>query len=236
MRFAWGQVTWYSKLIALVLFIALPFLGFWYGMQYGELVAPLSNSSSLGVPTGQSGSGGYYSNVAEWQTDQRPDAGFSIASPIDFTINDNYSIAPVTDWRLGSNNEPGQKTLAITIPRTFEPQTNFADATLTVGKSNNQIAAANCLKADQTGPGSGTATSTINGIVFSIFKSASAGAGNFYNTTSYRTLHAGSCYAVEYTVHSSQIANYPSSYNLQPFDENKVTAVLDLMVGTFKFL
>jgi hypothetical protein len=92
---------------------------------------------------------------------------------------------------------------------------------------------------DQGGPAgvdTNGATTTINGVMFTIFKSASAGAGNFYDTTSYRTIHLGSCFAVEYTVHSNQIANYPSSYNLQPFDENKVTAVLDLMVGTFKFL
>jgi hypothetical protein len=234
----WNKVTWYSKLIALVIFIVLPFFGFWLGIQYGEMVAPLAvtSSSSGGSSVTGPATSNYFSNVAEWQTDQRSDGGFSIAYPIDFQADDNYSMTALTDWRVGANGESGQKLLAITIPRIFEPQTNFADATLTVGKSSVQAAVAACLTPDQTaGPGAGMATTTINGIAFSIFKSSSAGAGNFYETTSYRTMHAGACYAVEYTIHSSQIGNYPPSYNLKPFDENQVAAVLDRMVGTFKF-
>jgi hypothetical protein len=239
MKVVWNKVTWYSKLIALALFVALPFAGFWLGIQYGETISLINSSTGqIGSSTQQTSS--YYSNTAEWQTDMRPDGGFSIAYPIDFQTDDNYAITPSTDWRIGSNGEPGQKMLTITIPRIFEPQTNFADATLTVGKSSAQPAVANCLTPDQSDGPSGAnlngATTTINGIAFTIFKSASAGAGSYFETTSYRTMHTGACYAVEYTIHSSQIANYPSSYNLQPFDENEVTGVLDRMVGTFKFL
>lgn len=35
----YNQVTWYSKLIALALFVALPFLGFWAGMKYQEAIS-----------------------------------------------------------------------------------------------------------------------------------------------------------------------------------------------------
>ena len=237
MKIEWGKVTWYSKFIALALFVALPFIGFWYGTQYGEMVVPFNNYTTAQNATGTVAANDYYSNVAEWQADQRPDGGFSIATPIDFTINDNYSITSVTDWRIGANNASGIKMLTITIPRTFEPQTNFADATLTVGKSGDSVAVADCLKPDQgAGPGSvSSSTTKVNGAAFWIFKSASAAAGNVYETTSYRTIHADVCYAVEYTIHSIQIANYPASYNLRPFDANAVTAVLDRMVGTFKF-
>lgn len=76
----------------------------------------------------------------------------------------------------------------------------------------------------------------MNGIVFTVFHSNDAGAGNYYETTSYRTLHAGQCYAIEYTIHSGQIANYPARYGLKPFDEAQLTDVLDRIVGTFKFL
>ena len=213
MRITWNKVTWYSKLVALILFVALPFIGFWLGAKYGETVAPLYQAS---IPTSSSttssGEPAYYSNVAEWQTDQRPDAGLTIAYPIDFEVDDNYAITPVPDWRIGSQNQPGRKLITITIPRAFEPQTNFIDAALTIGLSNQQDAVQQCLTPDQTGvPNAGApATTTINGIVFTIFQSADAGAGNYYQTTSYRTLHAGACYAVEYTLHSSQILNYPA--------------------------
>lgn len=42
MKIAWNKVTWYSKLFALVIFVALPFLGFWLGLKYAELRGPLS--------------------------------------------------------------------------------------------------------------------------------------------------------------------------------------------------
>lgn len=36
----YNRVTWYSKVIAMVLFIALPFIGFYLGMKYQEGVNP----------------------------------------------------------------------------------------------------------------------------------------------------------------------------------------------------
>jgi hypothetical protein len=138
---------------------------------------------------------------------------------------------------VASNNTPGVTWLSITIPAAFEPQTNFADAKLTVGDSGDSQAIAGCLAPIASGiPGESMATTTINGAVFSVYKTADAGAGNYYETTSYRTLHAGECYAVEYTIHSSQIANYPAQYELQPFNETMLTDVLDRMVGTFRFM
>ncbi len=237
MKVQWNTVTWYSKLIALILFVALPFIGFWYGMQYGELVAPINNLS-VAATTSTAVGAAYYSNTTEWQTDANNTAGgFSIAYPIDFPIIDSYSAAPSTDWRAGANGTPGITYFTLTIPSAFEPQTNFADAKLTVGGSAAQAAVANCLALDPTGgPAMATSSVTINGIQFTVFKSSDVGAGNIYETTSYRTMHAGECYAVEYTIHSSEIGNYPPQYNLQQFDESQLTDVLDRIVGTFKFM
>ena len=39
MKIEWNKVTWYSKFIALALFVALPFIGFYYGTQYGKIAA-----------------------------------------------------------------------------------------------------------------------------------------------------------------------------------------------------
>lgn len=233
----WHRVTWYSKLIALIVLVVFPFVGFYWGIQYGKMVQATNQEtgalSTSGINSGQE----YYGNVSEWQIDQDSNGGFSIAYPIDFSETDNYSSAPSTGWRLNSNNEPGVEYFTLTIPRAFEPQTNFADATLTVGASQNATAVGDCLTADESGgPPMATSTQAINGIPFVVFKSSDAGAGNYYETTSYRTLHDGQCYAVEYTVHSGQIANYPPQYNLQPFDDAEVTALLNRMVGTFKFL
>src|SRR5581483_10051885 len=121
-------------------------------------------STGTQAGSGASTASSYYSNTATWQTDTRPDGGFSIAYPLDFNPNDNYSITPTPTWRLDSNNEAGNLMLTLTIPRAFEPQTNFADAKLTVGRSGSNVAVADCLKKDQPSePGFGTATTTING-------------------------------------------------------------------------
>lgn len=237
MKVEWNKVTWYSKVTALLLFVALPFIGFYYGIQFGIILQGLRDIAVLtkqGVATGVS----YYENVAAWQAGERKDAGFSIAYPIDFDTNDIYSATPSTDWRFGADaSQPGILVFTLVIPRVFEPQTNFADAKLTVGYSANHGAIAQCLTpGPASGPLATTSSIMINGVAFMVFHSTDAGAGNYYETTSYRTLHAGKCWAVEYTLHSSQIANYPESYGLHPFDRGAVTSVLNRIVSTFTLL
>jgi len=242
MNIEWNKVTWYSKLLALVIFVVLPFVGFYYGIKYGEVIANIGQTSmavatsTVTAPTDSVAA--YYNNPAEWQADTNNTAGgFTIAYPIDFDTQDNTAATPSTDWRLGASSAPGIKYFTLIVPRAFEPQTNFADATLTVGASQNNTAVAQCLTQDVSGgPATATSSMTINGINFIVFKSSDVGAGNYYETTSYRTLHAGKCYAVEYTVHSGQIANYPTSYDLQPFSEQKIDSLMQNIVGTFKFL
>jgi hypothetical protein len=204
-----------------------------------DILMNLKNaSSSVFLPASQSESA-YYKNVSEWQTDQN-NSGWSIAYPIDFPLtladNNNYSITPLDNWRWGSPGGPGFQPFALTIPKVFEPQTNFDDAELAVGWSGNAGAVAQCLVSDSMNGDSATSTVTINGTPFTVFRFTGVGAGNIYETTSYRTLHAGKCWAVEYTIHSSQIGNYPPEYQLRPFDEKKLTDVLDRIAGTFKFL
>jgi len=241
MKIEWNKVTWYSKLVALALFVALPFVGFWCGIKYGEVkqysvdsLMFLKNSSSS--PAISSGIDPYYKDIGEWQTDGN-NAGFSIAYPIDFDTTDNYVAAPTENWREGISGGSGIQFFTLVIPRAFEPQTNFADAKLTVGMSSDAAAVAQCLVPEPSGPPNQLPTSTaiINGTAFTIFHTNDAGAGNFYETTSYRTRHAGQCWAVEYTIHSSQIGNYPVEYQLKPFDEAALHDVLDRIVGTFKF-
>lgn len=244
MKIQWNKVTWYSKLIALVLFVALPFIGFYYGTQYGKTLGSIAQVTATGSTTttgaaqnSDNNLSPYYSNIAEWQTDFDAAGGFAISYPIDFDEQDYNSVAPSMDWRVGANGSPGIEYFSLTVPKAFEPQTNFDDAKLTVGASQNDVAISQCLTADESGgPVSATSSETINGVPFTVFNSTGVGAGNYYETTSYRTLHAGKCYAIEYTLHSSQVGNYPSSYGIQQFDKTKITSLMHNILGTFKFL
>lgn len=38
MKIEWNKVTWYSKLLALIMVATLPFIGFYLGMQYQKIV------------------------------------------------------------------------------------------------------------------------------------------------------------------------------------------------------
>ena len=238
-KIEWNKVTWYSKLLALILFVALPFIGFYYGMEYEKTLTSIDKEPSTTPGSLASGSADtaadYYGNPAQWQSDSNNN-GFSISYPIDFDAQDNYPASSSTDWRVNSNNVSGIKYFMLTVPRAFEPQTNFIDTRFTIGASSEKSAVDQCMNADPSGgPAIATSTADINGVRFTVFHSADAGAGNYYETTSYRALHNSRCYAIEYTVHSSQIANYPSSYNLHPFDKNKIDSLMKNIIGTFRF-
>jgi len=67
-------------------------------------------------------------------------------------------------------------------------------------------------------------------------KSSDPGAGNIYDTTSYKTIKNNMCYAVEYTVHSTNINNYSPDQNIKEFDKVKIENILNEMVKSFRFL
>lgn len=235
MKIQWNKVTWYSKWLALALFVALPFIGFYFGEKYGELNGFFKGYSAQAPQSAASGTNSdYYQNTTTWQTNGNH-TGWSIAYPIDFDVNDNYSVTPVDDWRQGNPGGPGLKPFTLAIPKAFEPQTNFNEATLSVGTSDNNKAIMQCLVPETTDNQSTTFTKMINGTLFTVFHLTDVGAGNIYEMTSYRTLHAGQCWAVEYTIHSSEIGNYPQEYQLKPLDGAKLHDVLDRIVGTFQF-
>ena len=238
MTIEFRKVTWYSKLLALALFVALPFIGFMFGSWYGGLSAHVSDMASLyGAPIQPDSSlPEYYRNTDEWQVAQRNDAGFSIAYPLDFTPNDIYAQVPAPDWSVMAQGNPGTLAMTLVIPKAFEPQTNFNEARLTVGRSGNKAAVQLCTAIPAPGLPGTYATTSINGVLFSVYHMTDAGAGNLYDTTSYRAVHNGQCYAIEYTIHSSQIMNYPPEYHLQPFDIGRVTQVLNRIVATFRFI
>jgi hypothetical protein len=122
----------------------------------------------------------------------------------------------------------------LTLPRTFEPGTNFQDARFTVGISRDSAAVATCRTATNGERSRGTRT--LGGEPFAAFTLSDAGAGNRYETTSYRTVHAGACYAVEYTIHSTNLGNYDPSQRIKAFDEAKITSLLDGTAGSFEFV
>jgi hypothetical protein len=47
MKIEWNKVTWYSKLLAVVIFVATFYLGFYFGMIYQNQQDSLKDSSPV---------------------------------------------------------------------------------------------------------------------------------------------------------------------------------------------
>lgn len=159
---------------------------------------------------------------------------FSFSYPEAFSISGG-GIGYTQSWKVDSDNTLGLILANITIPQTYQPNTNFGDAHFTVGTSSDPAAVKSCLT-DTSGNGVTKSSVTINGIKYAKLVTEDAGAGNRYLTTSYRTIQNSQCYALEYTIHYAVLENFDPSSGVKGFDQKSVTTTLDGIVQSFKFL
>ncbi len=210
--------------------VVLPLLGFFLGVRYGaekERILTPFRCAAIAPPS--------YADQSQWSEFDIDRAHFSIKSPIDLPLEE-FGWMDTSEWRRDSNGVSGVKLLSITVPKLFEPMSNFLDATLTVGESDDPTAVTQCLEyqlPDQYR--SSISNETINGVPYRISKDSGAAAGNRYDTTTYATVHNGQCVVLEYVIHSTYLENYPASFGLHEFDENRVRGLLDRIVRTASF-
>ena len=157
---------------------------------------------------------------AGWTVFSSPKGGFTIAYP------KNVKGMTVNTTGSGFN---------LDLPGDFEPKTNAGSATLTVGSTHSKSDLAQCMKPDDTGPDAVPAKNvTLNGAPFTVFSSSDGGVGSFRDTTSYRSLHAGQCYRVEYTTSYANIHNFDPDDHIHE-TKDKAGKFLQSVVETFQF-
>ena len=139
-----------------------------------------------------------------------------------------------TEWKLNAKQK-GVLLARISIPNSYMSNTNFSSAYLTIGASTDPKEINACTIATSNDEVKGD-NKTINGYPFFKFVSSDAGAGNFYETTSYRGLLDGDCYAIEYTIHSTNINNYSVDQNIVEFDKAKIQNEFEKIIASFEFL
>ncbi|HNW71877.1 MAG TPA: MliC family protein [Candidatus Paceibacterota bacterium] len=127
----------------------------------------------------------------------------------------------------------GMVFAVVSIPQSFFTKTNFGEAKFSIGASSDPEVIKNCLSPQNVIIGS-KEENTINNRKFTKITFENVGAGNYYDTTSYRTILNDQCYAVEYTIHSTNINNYSPDQGIQEFDKTKITSLLENMVKSFK--
>jgi hypothetical protein len=138
-------------------------------------------------------------------------------------------------WTVNNDDQTEGTLLAMAeIDRSTQPQTNFGGAKFTVGMSADTKAVAKCLLPSAIG--APVSMVTIGKTQFAKTVGTDVGAGNYYTTTAYRTVHGGACYSVEYTVHSTNLGSYDPSQGISAFDQAKLDAVLVPLAQSFTFL
>ncbi|MDB5188908.1 MAG: hypothetical protein JWM92_506 [Candidatus Nomurabacteria bacterium] len=157
-----------------------------------------------------------------------------------FTYPQAFSLAGggigyTQDWKANSDGTLGLVLATVNVPQSYQPKTNFGDAKFTVGTSSDPKAVTNCLN-DISGNGVTKSATTINGVPYTTFVSTDAGAGNRYETTSYRTVRNGQCYAIEYTIHYVVLANFDPSMGVSAYNSVQVHNDLNSIMQGFKFL
>ena len=159
---------------------------------------------------------------------------FSFSYPNQFVLSGG-DIGYSQDWSAATNNL-GLLLTVVNIPRTFfTEKTNFGEAKFTVGTSADPDAVKNCLEYNYGETGT-TSEVMIGSRQFTKINFTDAGAGNYYDTTSYRIIYNNQCYAIEYTIHSTNIYNYSPDQGVKEFDKAKVTSILESIVQSFRFL
>ena len=133
-------------------------------------------------------------------------------------------------WSFDSTR-PGARLVSVQLPKEFAAQTNFSEATVSVGVTNDTTEVAACIIGDSEP----AEKKVINGATFIKTTSSDAGAGNLYETISYRILRDGVCMALEQTIHSTNIENYSTEQGIKEFDKVKVQAALDEVINSFTF-
>jgi len=139
------------------------------------------------------------------------------------------------DWRVNAKAK-GLTLAKVLIPKTYVPNTNFSSATMSIGASTDIKEISSCTSATALNGEVIKGSTTISGYPFTKFFSTDAGAGNYYETMSYRGLLDGDCYALEYTIHSTNIANYSPEQNIKEFDKEEIENEFESMIQSFKFL
>lgn len=121
------------------------------------------------------------------------------------------------------------------LPESMYTGTNLAEAGVYIGATTTPEVVAECLSAAPKSGEFATATTTINGVVYSVFVSMDAAAGNIYETNVYRTIRGERCFEIVMLLHSTNIGNYEPG-TVAEFDKAKFTGYLAAVVRTFSFI
>lgn len=145
-----------------------------------------------------------------------------------FFYPEKYVFNPVMGYQYVANNS----LVRVDLPESDFTGTNLGEASFIVGASRDEKAINACLKpADEENAAS--SIESINGTEMKVFNGVGVGAGNIYETKSYRTVKNGICYEATLLLHSGNIGNYEPG-TVEEFNHEKALNGLIEILNTFK--
>ncbi|HEY0980216.1 MAG TPA: hypothetical protein VGE18_02285 [Candidatus Paceibacterota bacterium] len=118
---------------------------------------------------------------------------------------------------------PFNPLFEISLPKSFQPGTNFSEAWITLYASPGE-------RDSCTLPQNGEVLAGTRN-QWTVFTLGDAGAGNYYETTSYRMVKNDTCVMLNTVVHSVNVGHYPPELGIKEFDhiavEQKLAEVID---------
>lgn len=237
------KVTWYSKTLALALFVAMPFLGFWAGIKYQVLKesATGSNMQSSTTPivnsTGNNSTQPTGGNRASYTNE---DYGFRVSYPNSLkpetSFETYYHLS--SSWRSGASPDSSGKAI-ITIPsfriRQNDAYPRYFSAEVRIGASRDAKDVAACYNDDENSAGIPSTSETINGISFRKYILGSAGMMQYMTGESYRVVHNNTCYAIEQLQTGSTYRDATTSKDISDDQLDSYYNSLADIVKSFRF-
>ena len=212
MKIEWNKVTWYSRLLAVVVFL----LTFYIAFNLGKQVAQVNEIEPIRVANNSENLSQFYENKT---------LGFSIQYPAGYTVDDTYQYQ-----ELG----PGKDISGVkfTIPLSIKAGTNLSsDSYVSVEEIPGAINSCSAeIYLDSATP---VGYADEGGHRYSVASSNGAGAGNRYEETVYATPIDGGCLAVRYFIHYGVIDNYPAG-TVKEFDKQALLNQFDAIRQTLK--
>lgn len=171
--------------------------------------------------------------VKGWELYTSPDGSVSVEHPAEARVAPIGS-GPTQEWRVGATKASGILLADIRILGSYMPGTNFSDARFTIGRSADAEEIKSCTAVQDSM--SERKDVKFGGYPFVMISTSEAAAGNRYDSTMYRGIFDGDCYAIEYTIHSTNIGNYPPERGIREFDKDKIVSIMEKMADSVEFL
>lgn len=150
----------------------------------------------------------------------------------DYDFSFSYPERDVFKTDAGYQYVTNNSLARVDLPESDFVGTNLGEASFIVGASGDKKVIDACLKPAPEEK-STTSTENVNGTEMKVFDGVGVGAGNIYETKSYRAVKNGFCYEATLLMHSGNIGNYPPG-TVKEFDHIKALNGLKDILNTFK--